>query len=377
MSSTREHLDEYVSHIKGAAQLVRMRGPKQHDTEEGAEMFSMTRNQFLSMRSLVPGPIPVSGTARGGGVGGDSDYAWLLQQSCPDAYVSRVATLTIACSEMRMRVDGALRGGGGYYRDPKAIRAVLDLLRAAQAISRKLSALDKPQGAAWQVRQMKKKTTTTTKEKEKNNKEVKEEVEEVEEDDDDENGVPSPYSFQSLYACMIYNIIWTSHLFLTTCILRCMAWLVAPDDWRAGPEYEAAVAATRRRVADIVASMDYACSWNGYGEAGGADFPCGMAPSAPSPSVSTGGSSAGQHAKGVAGLCVYRPAFTAMMSDYATPEQKRYLEGRLRFLADEVGIKQVNVLLKVSIPPSLLLLFLLSIVVMVPLAFVLLVLTVR
>lgn len=297
-------------------------------------MFSMTRNQFLSMRSLSP----TVATARvGSGAGADAaydDYAWLLQQSCPDAYISRVATLTIACSEMRMRVDKALLGGGarGRGRGPEEIRAVLDLLRAAQAISRKLSNLDQPQSAAWQVRR--KKAAGGERPGDKRGEGRAEE-------EGEGGGVPgSPplsYSFDSLYACMIYSIIWTSHLFLTTCIFRCQAWLVAPDDWRSGDEYEAAVVATRRRVADIVASMDYACSWNGYREAG-ADFPCGTP-------------SAGMQAKGVAGLCVYRPAFTAMMSDYATPEQKKYLEGRLRFLADEVGIKQVNVLLKVSPPP--------------------------
>lgn len=275
-----------------------MRGPSQNDYEEGAEMFSMTRNQFLAMRSMSLTPPG----------GGKEDYSWLLHQTCPDAYVSKVATLTITCSEIRMKVDRVLRGG---QRNPAKTSAVLELLRTAQAISKKLAGLDQAQQGAWTLGR----------------------TSEVAPEDGELVPPGEVYHFQNLYVCMIYSIIWTSHLFLTTCIFRCMAWLVSPDEWRTGADYEATVRATRRRVADIVASLPYACSWNGY-QADDVDFACGQ------PSL-------GSDTKGVAGMCVFRPAFHAMMSDYATPEQKVYLRDRLRFLADSVGIKQVNVLLNV------------------------------
>lgn len=278
-----------------------MRGPEQHDTDEGAEMFSMTRNQFLGIRSIVPSVD-------------HEDYSWLCQQSCPDAFISRVATLTIKCSEFRMKADRILTR---TQRDPRRVQDVLDLLRTAQELSKKLAKLDQPQSAVWRVQ----KTSGVG-------------------GPADEQPPGDVYNFHNLYVCMIFNIIWTSHLFLTSCIFRCMAWLVAPGEWRFGDEYEAAVEVTRRRVADITAAVPYACSWDGYNNEF-AGFPCGS----PQPNST---------AKGVAGMCVFRPAFTAMMSDYATPEQKQYLEGRLRFLADGVGIKQVNVLLRVcscSFPP--------------------------
>lgn len=291
-----------------------MRSLAQNDTDEGAEMFSMTRNQFLALRSMSP--TPSFDDARG------EDYAWLLHQSCPDAYVSRVATLTITCSEIRMKVDRVLTGGRArQQRDPQTIQTVLDLLRTAQALSRKLSSLDQPQNAVWRLSKSDERAVaggltgiTNT------------------------YGMAPPppgdvYSFHNLYVCMIYTIIWTSHLFLTSCIFRCRAWLVAPDDWRSGEEYEVAVQATQRRIGDIVAALPYACSWNGF-QTDYADFACGT-------------TSANSQAKGVAGMCIFRPAFTAMVSDYATPEQKSYLKDRLVFLADIVGIKQVNVLLKV------------------------------
>lgn len=300
---------------------MKMRGPGMNDTDEGAEMFSMTRNQFLAIRSMAPSVDR-------------EDYSWLLHQTCPDAYVSRVATLTITCSEIRMQVDRLLTGG---RRDPRRIQAVLDILRKAQAISKKLSDLDRPQNAVWRV------GTTAGAARGKGGRRPlaagqgaagagQEEAAAAAAAVDPSLG--ERYSFHNLYVCMIYCIIWTSHLFLTTCIFRCMAWLVSPDEWRSGAEYEAAVEVTKRRVADICAALPYACSWNGY-NTGYADFVCGVAsPSSPS--------------KGVAGLCIFRPAFTAMMSDYATAEQKEYLEGRLRFLADGVGIKQATILLKVS-----------------------------
>lgn len=270
-----------------------MRGPGINDTDEGAEMYSMTRNQIIAMRCLTP-------------TADREDYSWLLTEHCADAYVSRVATLTIKCSEIRMKVDKVL---AEERRDPRKIQKVLELLRLAQAVSNKLSNLDQPQSAVWRLQKSKR---------------------------FDESGESPPgevYNFHNLYVCMIYNIIWTSHLFLTTCIFRCMAWLVSPDAWQTGEEYELAVQATKRRIADIVASLPYACTWNGY------DSDCG--------DFAVGARMTNSPAKGVAGMCVYKPAFTAMMSDYATPEQKRYLQGRLKFLADVVGIKQVNVLLNV------------------------------
>jgi hypothetical protein len=289
-----------MSHIKGAAHLVKMHGAEINDTDEGAEMYAMTRNQIIAIRSMAP-------------YDDSEDYSWLLSQTCPDAYVSRIATLTIACSELRMNLDKMLRNG---RRDPAKIAAVLDLLRRAQALSAKLSNMDQPLNAIWMVNKQWKLADVAM-------------------------SPPSgdTYNFHNLYVCGIYYIIWVSHLFLTTCIFRCMAWLVSPDEWRTGKDYELAVEATKRRIGDIVASMPYACTWNGFNSDYG-DFAVGVtAPDSPT--------------KGVAGMRGFRPAFTAMMSDYATPEQKTYLHGRLRFLADVVGIKQVNVLLKVRCPSFL------------------------
>lgn len=277
-----------------------MRGPNQVDSDEGAEMFATTRNQVLATRMM-------------GGTGlVDDDYTWLMQNRCQDAYVSRVATLTIASSEVRIKVDKLLTGG---QRDPRKIEAVLTLLRTAQSISKKLSSLDRPQNAVWAVDTI-----------------------EVGTGDDSPPDNGPIYNFHSLYTCMIYTIIWTSHLFLGACILRCMAWLVAPDDYQSGEEYEDVVDAIKKRIEDIVGATPYCCKWNGYKMAGWSSFPCGES----SPTVPV---------KGVAGMCIFRPAFNAMVSDFATPGQKKYLEGRLRFLADVVGIKQANVLLKVRVIP--------------------------
>ncbi|KAG8163476.1 hypothetical protein KVR01_006773 [Diaporthe batatas] len=296
LASTRERLDEYVNHIKGAAQLVKMRGPRQQETDEGAEMFAMTRNQFLAIRSMSPAVE-------------NDDYTWLLRSHCGEPYVSRVATLTIACSEIRMKTDRLLSGGD---RDPRMIQGVLELLRTAQAMQKKLSGLDQSQSAVWSVSTV-----------------IRDSLGPRDGADDPPGEV---YTFHNLYTAMIYTIIWSSHILLTTCIFRCMAWLVAPDDWRVGDDYEATVKATKQRIADIVAATPYCCSWNGC-DTEYSDFPVGLStPTSP--------------AKGVAGLVIYRPAFVAMVSDYATPEQKEYLYGRMKFLADIVGIKQANILLK-------------------------------
>ena len=52
-------------------------------------------------------------------------------------------------------------------------------------------------------------------------------------------------------------------------------------------------------------------------------------------------------ATGASAVFLLWPMFVAGTSDFATPEQREFLAGRLRYIGDELGIRQAYRLIKV------------------------------
>jgi hypothetical protein len=288
--------------MKGAAIIVKLRGQKGLETEEGADMFAMVRNQVLSIHCMPCSPQV-------------SEFTWLLQQDCRDSFIKPIAMLDLATSRIRQDADRIFAAAN---REPRTIEQVLNLLRRAQELEIRFRALnDRNPPPKWVV----------------------DDIDYAGECPDDlldsaEMFPGKVYGFPNLAYAVVHLATWTCHLMLTTSILRCMAWLVTPEDYRTGREYQELADVAVLRIQDIVSTAPYFCKWNGYGTVY-TDFPVGIVTRDGPP-------------KGAAGLMVLWPLFAASGSDFATPLQKRYLKGRLRFLADFAGIKQANVFLGVG-----------------------------
>jgi hypothetical protein len=149
-------------------------------------------------------------------------------------------------------------------------------------------------------------------------------------------------AYGELWMAYYYNTVRTCRLYIWTTILRCVAWMSNPRDYRLSPEYTTASCACRQLIEDIIASVPYFFGWNRDKDAAMADksnFACGV--------------NDNTSIKGLSGIFVMWPIFTAAASDFASPSQRLYLRGRLRYIAEQMGINQAAILLQVlSIPCS-------------------------
>ncbi|WYZ44208.1 hypothetical protein EsH8_VII_000644 [Colletotrichum jinshuiense] len=296
LTASRGSIAEYTNHMKGAAIMVKLRGQKGLETPEGEEMFAITRNQCLSIHCLPNSPEV-------------AEFTWLLHHECRGRMQHAIASMDIQSSKIRQDVDRAL---GARNRKPETIEKVLDALKRARALEAKFRRLNNDPSPEWKV----------------------DTVEWVLERSDEEietgPAFTGPvYGFFNLPLAILHVATWCCHLMLTTTILRCMAWLVSPDDYRMGEEYEELKRSAILRIEDTIAAVPFFCKWNGYGVVV-SQFPCGTTkPDDP--------------LKGAAGLMILWPLVTACSSDFATPRQRQFLRNRLKYLADVAGIKQANV----------------------------------
>lgn len=150
-------------------------------------------------------------------------------------------------------------------------------------------------------------------------------------------------AYGELWMAYKYNIVRSCRLFIYSTILRCVAWLGNSHDYRLTPEYTTAARICRQLVEDIVASVPYFFGWNSENDVtmkARANFACG---SSDDPSV-----------KPLSGIFVMWPLFTAAASDFASPSQRIFLRGRLKHIAETMGIAQALILSELPlVHPSL------------------------
>ncbi|GKT41842.1 transcriptional regulatory protein moc3 [Colletotrichum spaethianum] len=296
LTCSQDSIAEYTNHMKGAAIIVKLRGQKGLETPEGEEMFAITRNQCLSIHCLPNSPEV-------------SEFTWLLHHECRGRMQHAIASMDIQSSQIRQDVDRLLGSGD---RKPETIQKVLNALKRAQALETKFRKLNNDPSPQWKVDTLEWITERSD-----------------EELDTAQTFTGPVYGFFNLPLAVLHVATWCCHLMLTTTILRCMAWLVSPDEYRVGEEYEELKRSAQLRIEDTTAATPYFCKWNGYGVVV-SQFPVGKTkPDDP--------------LKGAAGLMIIWPLVTACSSDFATPRQRRFLRGRLKYLAEVAGIKQANV----------------------------------
>ena len=145
-------------------------------------------------------------------------------------------------------------------------------------------------------------------------------------------------SYGEFWMAYSLNIARSSRLFIWTTILRCVAWLGGVErDYRITEEYTTASRVCSEIIGDIVSSIPFVFGGSNEEDASGVwspQFACGTTDKSTP--------------RGLAGLFVMWPIFSAASSDFATQSQRRYLRGRLTYIAQTMGINQAEVLLKVS-----------------------------
>lgn len=143
-------------------------------------------------------------------------------------------------------------------------------------------------------------------------------------------------AYGELWMVYKYNIVRACRINIQNTILRCIAWLRDPQDYRFTPEYAAATHVCRQLIEDIVATVPYFFGWNrdkNIAMADRSNFACGT-----NDFTTT---------KPLAGLFGMWPFFTAATSDFSSPSQVQFLRGRLKYIAETMGINQAGILFHV------------------------------
>ncbi|KAK3344568.1 hypothetical protein B0H65DRAFT_463830 [Neurospora tetraspora] len=298
------------SHVDGAIQIVKLRGREQmRSTKTGTLLFQAVRHQVLgrALTSGTPPPLGVDWWMDGMGDG----------HLLPSAAMHRFA---LRVSELRAEAAALLAG----------ITRTAGNIELMQQMAHRVRLLDQ-EIASWLLSlppNLRFKTLCWL--------------------SDEEVGL-SPgrqYNYSKLevfpgrvdmypdfVTARIWNTARTVRLVLASLNIRITAWLSTPADYRTTAEYARSKAICEGTIADVISSVPYHLGWhtkqaglfdNGTDRSG---FACG-------------------HEDSIKALPAWFLiwALTCVKNhDMATDEQRVWVKGRLRFIADHVGLKYANI----------------------------------
>ncbi|KKY36364.1 putative negative acting factor [Diaporthe ampelina] len=300
------------SHIEGAISLVKQRGRKQLRTKTGLLLFIAVRTQMI-IHTLTSGKAPIMGVD------------WWISDAVKDSSAAECQKINIKTSELRAEVTRLMTT---VARTPENIELMLTLIRRAQTVDQECVRWMKNVPDSWGYKSVAW-----------------------------EDSVPSgDFSraevfpgrvdvYRDFYIASVWNMVRVTRLVLASVIVRCAAWVCSPVDYRTTPEYATAARTCVDTITDIIASVPYHLGWHLKPERKHllekqlSGFACGDDDSL----------------KGLAGYFLTWPLGCVQSQDYTTDAQRSWLKGRLKYIADELGVKYAHILcqLNVRIPSML------------------------
>ncbi|KUJ15368.1 uncharacterized protein LY89DRAFT_588204 [Mollisia scopiformis] len=301
LTPSRMKVGGWASHIDGAVAVIKSCPIQRWSTGVGRDLFIAVRAH--KTLQCIANSKDV-----------DRDVDWLGVQAY-DSIVQSFATINLKMAALRADNDQTTTL---KTHTADNVEKVLALLRRAESLDQEYIEWIKALPANWAI-----KTVSW----------IDDEVPDL------ENSVVHPGrvdTYGELWMAYKYNIVRGCRLFIWTVILRCVAWLGDPRDYRLTPEYTTASRICQQLVEDVVASVPYFFGWNRDKDSAMVDrsqYACGA----------TDYSSV----KPLAGIFVMWPLFAAASSDFASPSQRVFLRGRLKFVAEMMGINQALILFQV------------------------------
>ncbi len=142
--------------------------------------------------------------------------------------------------------------------------------------------------------------------------------------------------YPDFVTAMAWNVGRVSRLILASINIRLTAWLCSPADYRTTPEYETSSVACEGIISEIIASVPYHLGWrrdgNALGKSGRSGFACGEEGTR----------------KALPALFLMWSLTCVKNHDISTEKQRAWAMGRLKFIADEVGLKYANIVNQVG-----------------------------
>ncbi|KAI0121669.1 hypothetical protein BJ170DRAFT_132264 [Xylariales sp. AK1849] len=293
------------SHIEGAIQLVKQRGRKQLRTRAGLLLFIAVRTQMI-IHTLTSGKAPIMGVE------------WWINDAIKDETAGQCQRLMIKTGELRAEVTRLMNC---IARTPQNIEIMLNMIRRAQMVDQEAVNWMNNVPEVWRYR------TVAWEDNVPNGDYAKAEV------------YPGRVDlYTDYYIASVWNLCRTSRLINASLIVRCAAWVCSPVDYRTTPEYATSARTCVATITDIIASAPYHLGWHLKRQeilrkANLGQFACGEEDAL----------------KGLAGYFLTWPLACVHSQDYTTDTQRAWINGRLRYIADELGIKYAHILSQMQI----------------------------
>lgn len=293
------------THIGAAIQIAGARGRRQLRTKIGLQIFISVRTQCI-IHTLTTGKAPIMGAD------------WWFQDAVNDPTAAAVQRLSLKTSELRAEVTTTM---STLSRTPENVELMRTLMRRAKSLDQDLAAwMDGlPENWHW-------KTICwqgPLSEGEYSSAEV----------------FPGRVDvYNDFWIASLVNVGRTTRLYLGSITIRCAAWISSPVDYRTTPEYATVARACADNISDIIASIPYHLGWHVkrkdlFENHALSGFACGEDDSL----------------KGLGGYFLTWPLAAVVSQDYTTDNQRAYVQGRLRHIADVLGIKYGHILSQVSL----------------------------
>ncbi|KAL2133441.1 hypothetical protein VTI74DRAFT_2327 [Chaetomium olivicolor] len=298
------------THIDGAVQILKTRRHEQiSQTRIGALLFTAVRHHLVS-RSLSSGiPLPF---------GAD----WWMSGGDTQSLFATCQRFALSYSEVR---TDATRLMANRPRDHKSIEDMREIANRVQRLDNDIA-----QWLATIPEQFRFKTVCRMSE--------------------DDVGLSRGLGYADLevfpgrvdtypdfVTAMAWNLGRVSRLLLNSLHIRVTAWICSPVDYRTTPIYSAAKRICEETIVEVSASVPYHLGWQMNGEslgrAGLSAFACGEEGTF----------------KALPALFLIWSLTCIKNHDMSSEVQRAWARGRLRFIADEVGLKYAHLVNQVDI----------------------------
>ncbi|KAF8858208.1 hypothetical protein BDZ45DRAFT_403712 [Acephala macrosclerotiorum] len=295
----------WISHANGAAILVKMRDQKKTQlTDLGRILHVMARSQLV-INCLVSCSPPILGVG------------WWMRFGTKDNLPATCSKLNLEVATLHAKINSTLTSADRSLSSD--VESVLDVLNLAKALESNFKEWEESLPKAWKYS-------------------IVAWNEEVEDEKlDDIKVFPGRRDeYADISIATAFNMMRAGRIMLCGDIVRASAWLCPTyQDYRTTPEFGAAVRVSKDLVEDIIASVPFFLGDEKTSNLTGWDRPR-------SGRMSLVGTSA-------LGLFITWPLMMCKMSDYSTDRQRRWAAGRLRVIADEMGIGQALLFSQINV----------------------------
>lgn len=254
---------------------------------------------------------------------------WWIDNSTYNKMAAAVQRLMIRTGEVRSQVMHLI---GSLTWSPDNAGLMLDMIRKAQAVEHEVVAWQQSVPEDWNAR------TVAW--------------------DDGGGGGDGDHDAEVFPGGRVdvYNDVWIGsvansaravRLILQSLIMRCVAWVCWPVDYRTTPEYATAAAVSRDAIDGIIASVPYFLGWNlkrgnkkkGRNAATGRQTESEFETETEATSFGTFACGQEDGTKGLAGYLLTWPLTCVASQDHTTDAQRTWVLGKLHEIGGVLGIK--------------------------------------